>query len=467
MSTQPAPPPTPARSGLDDFPPRGRLLKRLLLVSAVSLSLLAGLRLWWGWRIDAAWEAELAAARAAGEDDFPPPADVPDDQNAAVPVMAALQALELSLEDAAYLDGLGQSMPYIFEPGSLPPKVDSVRVEEMVAANEPALQRLRAARGRPFTAWRLQPDPDADRYFGTSAEPADEIDRMRRLLFAATLAALQNGDSAGAFARLRDALLFEQTWEQGPDRLGLLSEAFEMLMGWTASVAAVDGPPDSDPAVRAEMTALIAELLADESFHRIGIERLCRRRTAALFFPSHVQSSPEPYWGPRTLRMLFAPSARLAALQARREIEAAADAAREPDLPAALGRMPPRGIDPWMEYTLGGNEVWFLMLGRPWLGKAYADRACRRMAATVLALRLHQADAGRLADSLEPLVPRYLPAVPVDPTAERSRPVAFQPGGRCVRCEGVSASAFSVLTIPAPDPSTDPVIPRAPSEPER
>lgn len=57
----------------------------------------------------------------------------------------------------------------------------------------------------------------------------------------------------------------------------------------------------------------------------------------------------------------------------------------------------------------------------------YRALTFRRMAATAVAIRLFQEDQGRRPESLEELVPKYLPAVPRDPMAERDAPIRYLP----------------------------------------
>jgi hypothetical protein len=52
------------------------------------------------------------------------------------------------------------------------------------------------------------------------------------------------------------------------------------------------------------------------------------------------------------------------------------------------------------------------------------------MAATLLAIRLYQADhGGKLPARLEDLVPEYLPAVPIDTLAAGGKPIRYVPDG--------------------------------------
>ncbi len=53
--------------------------------------------------------------------------------------------------------------------------------------------------------------------------------------------------------------------------------------------------------------------------------------------------------------------------------------------------------------------------------------AMRRMAATALAMRMYELDHGRRPETLDQLVPDYLPDVPDDPFSETPRPIGYRP----------------------------------------
>jgi hypothetical protein len=50
----------------------------------------------------------------------------------------------------------------------------------------------------------------------------------------------------------------------------------------------------------------------------------------------------------------------------------------------------------------------------------------RRLAATVLAIRLYEIDKGRRPETLDQLVPDYLPAVPLDPMVAGGQPLRYR-----------------------------------------
>ena len=53
--------------------------------------------------------------------------------------------------------------------------------------------------------------------------------------------------------------------------------------------------------------------------------------------------------------------------------------------------------------------------------------AQRRMAGIALAMRLYEVDNGRRPGKLGELVPKYLPAVPVDPFSPDGKPISYRP----------------------------------------
>jgi len=98
----------------------------------------------------------------------------------------------------------------------------------------------------------------------------------------------------------------------------------------------------------------------------------------------------------------------------------------------------------WPQYKAAGPPIPEDILKRQWrhltasmlmpsLERAmethYRSLTERRMTATMLAVRLYAADhGGRTPDTLDQLVPQYLPAVPADPMAPTTQPLKYLPG---------------------------------------
>ena len=79
------------------IPPRYWWLKRIGAATGVLLVLLGAMRWYWGWEADRRLQAEIDRIRAAGEpifpEDFDPPEPVPDEDNAALALIRAANAL--------------------------------------------------------------------------------------------------------------------------------------------------------------------------------------------------------------------------------------------------------------------------------------------------------------------------------------------------------------------------------------
>ncbi len=98
--------------------------------------------------------------------------------------------------------------------------------------------------------------------------------------------------------------------------------------------------------------------------------------------------------------------------------------------PSAIKALP----EPVPEYTDPiRSRIYFLAIG---LQYDSMDQTCefhfrniaeRRMAATALAMRMYEVDHGARPESLEQLVPDYLPAVPDDPFFDGKRKISYAP----------------------------------------
>jgi hypothetical protein len=115
-----------------------------------------------------------------------------------------------------------------------------------------------------------------------------------------------------------------------------------------------------------------------------------------------------------------------------RRLGQVAAAAGEPNYPAARAKLPPPdplagpGRTPMLEHVARLPSHLFDCKLEPYLVRHYQHLAERRMAAVALAVRLYRADhAGRWPESLDELVPAYLPLAPIDPFAAGGRPLHY------------------------------------------
>jgi hypothetical protein len=141
--------------------------------------------------------------------------------------------------------------------------------------------------------------------------------------------------------------------------------------------------------------------------------------------------SPEPIgWGDDLQRLTLKPLVLGDGPVIVREVERAMGAVRELDWPAASARIAPEGSE------IRGHFLrhFFACLLTPdysrFAYRHYQDLTERHLAAVSLAVRWYATEHdGRLPQSLDELVPSYLPAVPTDPMARR-QPLKYVPDPR-------------------------------------
>jgi len=132
---------------------------------------------------------------------------------------------------------------------------------------------------------------------------------------------------------------------------------------------------------------------------------------------------------PPPVRWLVRPAVDLNTLRAARRDGQDAAAAALPDYSSARAKLPPAAASGRRskldELSRLSGRV-FANWTDLFIRAHYRYLAERRMAAVALAVRLYRADhAGRWPDSLEQLVPDYLPSVPSDPFAAGGRPLRY------------------------------------------
>jgi hypothetical protein len=128
------------------------------------------------------------------------------------------------------------------------------------------------------------------------------------------------------------------------------------------------------------------------------------------------------------MRHIMKPSHQIDARLMLRHAGRALDAARAPDWPSAMAMLGTR------DEELGDSVIRHPLAHfltphyRGELQRHHTVLTNRRMAAVALAVRWFAVEhAGRLPGSLDELIPRYLPAVPLDPMA-KGRPLGYLPG---------------------------------------
>ncbi len=144
--------------------------------------------------------------------------------------------------------------------------------------------------------------------------------------------------------------------------------------------------------------------------------------------PTAVFGQALPAAAAHLLRLVMAPTWTRSAVDAARKGNSFDAAANAPDWPRARPHLPASDTsEPWLEsYPVLG----FLLSTSEFdMGFSLHFRILtqRRMAAAALAIRLSELDHGRRPETLDELVPDYLPAVPLDPMDPAGGPIRYRP----------------------------------------
>jgi hypothetical protein len=204
-----------------------------------------------------------------------------------------------------------------------------------------------------------------------------------------------------------------------------------------AGLLPTDPPPDR-PAPRPQVRTLIRELLDDRTFAASLADVYGGERVMQLDVAEQLARRAE------LLRPMFAlDAARMLELD-----EVIMEAASKPNLPAAkaslargaawkpppavpaaalFGPAPPPGAK---RQAIDFARIMSGLTFNPGaalrtIQRSMESRADRRMSAVSLAVQLYRADHGQWPPTLDALVPKYLPAVPVDPMAPDGRPLGY------------------------------------------
>ncbi len=410
-------------------PPRFRWLKRGAIAGCGLLALLTAVRLEWGHAAAARLAAARAAAHARGEpvtaDDLADPPAGPDDRNAAAVLMRAAAGVRETgrVTDLAGTVATARSavdLPVAnWDNRVLYPAVGDWRGS--VCQSQSALAQLLAA--------TATVDHDA----GNDAAAVRDVRAMCR-----QSAALAAGRPAEATQRVADAID-----QEARDELRQLVADLNVAR------------------CRAEAKGLIGQLLDDRPA-RAGARRAqFEERLAYVAAAEHPDVSGSGFLRPEEAaiwgNVVTRPGLLLDAARAFDAFSALAAACDAPTLPAAGARAGSARVTPPASPL---DEVADLLSRTEdfseWpVRQVFRNLTERRAAAVLLALRLYEADHGRLPAALATLVPDYLPAVPVDPDSPAAAPLRYRlrsPWGATVYGvgeDGVDDGGSATLRQPA------------------
>lgn len=410
----------------------------------------AGLRFGWGWVERVRLEQRLSTLRQMDEtarDESRAIESIQTDDNAALLYEQAAQALVFPqqlkpiFDDYAGYPDLAEKYRFAFE--------------RVFSDNAAVLELIRAARSRPAAFW---PSQSLVRPPFASDPHVTSQTSLGGLTAAAALFAIRNGDSAEGIERLRDlTALADHVLRDAPSlneqfvglsTVLLTSRTLERILPTLDleqprdSAATVEVRNATRAQVEALRDALLAEQVHVESLYRaLQGERLLRVSAAARLsesrWPSQalaatIATDPAaPAWfnSPWSV-LLFGPLIDRDVLGLLEVMTACVEAARQPLYSAAVAELQrlQRPADPLAELKRPLRDLLHPRGIDRTLLLHFRVLAERRMAAIGLALCLYTADHGAPAESLDQLIPAYLPNIPADPFSREPAWIRYVPG---------------------------------------
>jgi hypothetical protein len=426
---------------MDQPPPKRRGLR--FLIALVLVLALFGLGHWyWGVRGAGRFQRTIEKLKARGEPvtlaDFNDP-PVPDDQNAALDLRAAARSMKVNSPAWKAFEQLEEyRLPFTDEERSATLKV--------LAENPAALEKLHDARSKKDAAWGIR---FTTPLISILLPDLNEQRELANLAAARAMMSHDTGDDAAAVETLRDILAQSRAVDRQPVLVGHL-----VALGISALATDRIGQISADlkvgdrdgAATREQVRALIDDLLEEKSL--LERQKWALRGERMMFIDTVEairtgQLSPAAVIGSANPAIRPGPGMQVLAYVMRPKLLADADLlpTYTTDLIDAMDVSPDfAAFDARRKASSAGNEI----LSNPKshilpglltpayenaLRRHYRILAERRMAATALGTRLYAAGhGGKLPETLDQLVPEYLPQVPRDPfAAGGQRPIGYSP----------------------------------------
>ena len=383
-----------------------------------------------------ALDADLAALRRKGEPVTPQDligVSLPDAENAAVDLRAAFRALKTT---TAAFDAYNK-----MESIRLPlAEKDAANLRAVVKENQRSLDLIRSAVAKGKVDWQVKcPSPIVDVLLPDLAGQRN----LGNLAHVAALVAHEDGKDLEALEHVRQLLFIAHAAGQQPFlvshivELGIENLAFDVCRQISSRLQL-----DNAPAQHEEVRRTIAELLDEKNLRADLRWSLQGERVVHVDMAQALASGPATrdqmlkilYPKPEDRDKIRVKPSDLGAValeDAHLMVEIWArniGAVGAVDWPTAHERMNPWPPPELMEPP---GTHFFMKTMWPSLERAfekhYVAMAQRRLAATALAIRWYSLEhEGKLPESLEELVPKYLPTVPADPLAAGA-PLIFSP----------------------------------------
>ncbi|MEA2708809.1 MAG: hypothetical protein QOF78_1410 [Phycisphaerales bacterium] len=400
--------------------------RRAAVIVLVGFVCLAALHAGWGWHVERVLQARVDELSALGErimpvDFRPPSSSFGRRENAAADLLAAAAIVDDNGPESEALYWLPTTMP-----------VNAKAWPHLARAKqwyEPALRRIERAQLKPI----CQFDHNLSSPILENLK-SPELNGMRDLAnFLALTALVEHHDGRHDLVvrRLAQMMYVADACEQTPAEIG---HYVTLAINQSAAFRTEQFAPElnigsGEGQARPEDVRQLIAALLDESKvqagqkHALQAERMLALDTIKSIGRGNAKSLNYEI-GP-VLGYIGRPYFHANALRAiERQTEVAAIVCETSDWPTAAGRL--GAIKPLEDRYLLARA--FASSPDRGVRRHFETLTDRRLAATALAVRFYQLDyAGAPPHRLDDLVPKYLPAVPLDPMAAGNRRISYLP----------------------------------------
>ncbi|MCH8146387.1 MAG: hypothetical protein IH987_00100 [Planctomycetes bacterium] len=422
--------------GHGPIPPRYWWLKRISIGVGVLLVALVVLRLWWGWEADRRLQAEIDRIIASGEPFYPEDyiEDIPDEQNAAVLYDEAVKLFDASVSPAAEINFVCSDFL------SCPEMLEDAR--RAVEDRRAILRILRRARSRSEVFWKNV----GMRFATVGVVDLGTQRKLSKLMHMSAFCDFHDANHEELVATFHDMIAQADALSCRPHLIDSLvalackSMARHALQATVAKLVVSDAgvqPSGTQPARRRQVMELMSRLLNEEPMRSSIVRSFHGERTLAydsVQWMAGTGTGSTGWPGVSVVELidnlLARPLYSLDSVRLMRGFSVFALAAQEDSWPAAAGRI--------ASETSQATTVRAVSrpMTEPPYGSVYTSHvrslqlyfrtvAENRLAATAIAIRLYELDYGERPDSLEVLVPDYLPSVPADPFTDDQSSIRY------------------------------------------
>ena len=417
---------TPQPSGSSETGSHRRPLRNATIAVSLILLFLVILRFSWGWYAHRQIQQIIALAHRQHE-----PATVEDLVAQASPSPTGAAAVYTSAMSNLKLSTPRWTGPKSYLALPAPDDATGKKMAGDVARNAALLANLRSARDLPSGFWGpplVHPVRSAFmlRFSG--------IFQLSNLLAWQLCLDHVKGNDDEAIETAQDWLKYGQVIDARAglgglrwSALAIQRDALEALRAIAPSLRISENSSDGSCSIsRQQVQGLIEKLLDEREVQEGGARAWFFMRVVAL-----DEAQPDEvdlHAGNALLGRLLQPAFDLRAARDARRANAFATAASWPNWPGAQKHLPGEveQVEPWLQ-SAARAQVDYDRLDPSQISEQFHVLTERRATATILAMRLYAADHdGQYPQSLNQLVPKYLPDLPIDPMAANGRPLAYQ-----------------------------------------